>query len=339
MTSTGARENPLIVLIGTAGFDRNSFFFHKVDYAKKVRDNIINDPHYFSVIYSADDIADWTDPEVWKACNPNLDISVSSEYLERQGKRAKEQPSEQNLFRMMHLNQWVESSAAWLGTQHIQQCQGVINYDSLKGRTCYAGIDLSTVSDLSVACLCFPPLSQEERYTIITKAFCPEEGITRRSTKDRVPYKVWRDEGHLIATTGNVVDYDFIIAEILKLAEVYQIDTIAIDRWNSSHVSTKLTENGFEVLGFGQGFASMASACRFAERQMISGNIVYDSPLLKWCLSNAVVEQDAAGNCKLSKKKSTERIDAAVALVMALELAGNQSKRESIYESREMIVL
>ena len=149
--------------------------------------------------------------------------------------------------------------------------------------------------------------------------FVPADGAEKRARKDRVPYPAWIKQGHIEATQGNVIDYEVIRARINELAERYQIREIAIDRWNATQLSTQLSGDGFEIVGFGQGFASMAGPCQDLERRVLGQTINHgNNPVLRWMASNVTTEQDAAGNLKPSKKRSTERIDGIVATLMSL---------------------
>ena len=156
--------------------------------------------------------------------------------------------------------------------------------------------------------------------------FVPADNAEKRARRDRVPYPSWIKGGFITATPGAVIDYEVIRARINALAEKYQIKEVAIDRWNATQLSTQLTGDGFEVIGFGQGFASMAGPCQDLERRVLGKAINHgNNPVLRWMASNVTTEQDAAGNMKPSKKKSTERIDGIVATLMSLgRVAANQ---------------
>ncbi len=162
----------------------------------------------------------------------------------------------------------------------------------------------------------------------------PSEGIHKRAKRDRVPYGVWTKQGLIAATAGNVIDYDTIRARINELAERFNIKEIAIDRWNATHLATQLTGDGFEVIGFGQGFASMSAPCKELEKRVLGREIAHGgNPVLRWMASNVSVTMDAAGNMKADKAKSTERIDGIVAGLMALgRVIANDDDRAGAYD-------
>ncbi|HOI95030.1 MAG TPA: terminase large subunit [Syntrophobacter fumaroxidans] len=336
VTSTGARLNPLVVSMTTAGYDRQSFAYQKYDYAKKVRDGIVEDPAFFPVIYEADPEADWKNPATWASCNPNLGESISREYLERESKRAQDVPAYEQVFKRLHLNIWTESETRWLPMDAWNECAGAVDLDQLKGRTAYAGLDLSTTTDLSCICYVFPPDDEGGKFIVFLRVWCPEEGIERRSRRDRAPYDLWVKQGYLVATPGAVVDYDFIRAQILKDADFFDLREIAFDPWNATQIATQLQEqDGLTVVSFRQGMKSMAPACKEVEAKVLGEELLHGGdPVLDWAMSNAVMKFDAAGNYMMDKGKSTERIDPAVALAMALDRACRHQNTESVYATR-----
>jgi phage terminase large subunit-like protein len=313
------RRQPLIVYITTADFARPSICNEKHDYACKVRDGVIPDPSFLPVIYEATPADDWTVPATWKKVNPNLGVSVSLEYLERECQRARETPAYENTFKRLHLNMKTEQDVRWLGIDKWDACAGAIKVAELGGRPCYAGLDLASTTDLAALVLLFPSDGEPIDYDVLPFFWIPTEGARRREHRDRVPYETWARDGLITATEGDVVDYDRIRARINELGQAYHVKEIAIDRWNSTQLATQLAGDGFEIFGFGQGFASMSAPTKELETLILGGRIRHGGhPVLRWNASNVSVETDAAGNVKPSKKKSTEKIDGIVALIMAL---------------------
>lgn len=313
-TSTGARRQPLTVVTTTAGFDRHSICYEQWDYAIKVRDGIIEDPSFLPCIFAADVDDDWKDPKTWYKAHPGLGVSVKLEYMAAECAKAQALASYENTFRRLLLNQWTESDVRWLSMDAWDACGQEL--PDLEGRDCYAALDLSTTTDISALVLAFPIGNTVH---LLPFFFVPTENSERRARKDRVPYPAWIQQGHITATPGAVIDYDVIRARINQLAEKYVIKEVAVDRWNATQISTQLAGDGFEVIGFGQGFASMAGPCQDLERRVLGKTINHgNNPVLRWMASNVTTEIDAAGNMKPSKKKSTERIDGVVSTLMAL---------------------
>lgn len=313
-TSQGARKQPLFVSITTAGYDRHSICWEVWDYAKKVRDGIITDPYFLPVVYELGQDEDWTDREVWKRVNPNYGVSLSGEYLEEAFSRAQAIPAYENTFRNLHLNQWVEQACRWFNMDKWDQ--GSTDTDIGYGEECWAGLDLSTTTDISALVMVFP---SGDRFRVECRFWVPSEAARDRERRDRVPYSQWMRDEAITATPGASVDYDCIRRDINELRERFNIRKIAIDRWNASQLAHQLEADQFEVNYFGQGFASMNSPAKFLEALIADGNLIHGgNPVLRWMASNVAVERDAAGNIKPSKKVSTERIDGIVALCMAL---------------------
>lgn len=314
VTSTGARRQPLSVVTTTAGFDRHSICYELWSYAEKVRDGIIQDDAFLPVIYAAAPDDDWTLPSTWAKANPGFNVSVKEDFYAGECAKAKELPSYENTFRRLYLNQWTESDVRWLGMEAWDKCGQ--NLPDLDGLPCYAGLDLSTTTDITALVLAFPagPIVY-----LLPFFWVPGESILKRAKRDRVPYDLWQKQGFIEATSGNVLDYELIRARINALSERFHIKEIAIDRWNATQLATQLAGDGFEVVGFGQGFASMSAPCKELEKRVLGQQIAHgNNPVLRWMASNVSVTTDAAGNLKADKAKSTERIDGIVASLMAL---------------------
>lgn len=334
-TSTGARRQPLIIYITTADFDRESICNERYDYACKVRDGVIADAAFLPVIYEAIPGEDWTDPAVWARANPNLGISVSEEYLLRECARARETPTYENTFKRLHLNMRTQQDVRWLSLERWDACGGApIDEEELAGRECYAGLDLSSTTDVSALVLAFPDEDEGEGVgegvTLVPRFWVPVENARRRERRDRVPYETWARQGLIEMTSGNVVDYGVIRRRIGELGARFRINEIAIDPWNATQVALELQEDGFEVVTFGQGYRDMTAPTKEFEKLVLCGRLRHgDHPVLRWMASTISVETDAAGNLKPSKKKSTDRIDGIVAAIMALGSAMLAPRRET----------
>lgn len=330
-TSTGARRQPLTVVTTTAGYDRHSICYEQWDYAVKVRDGIIKDDAFLPVIYAADPDDDWKDPATWYKAHPGLGVSVQEEYFAAECRKAQELPSYENTFRRLLLNQWTESDVRWLSMDVWDTNNDEL--PDLDGATCYAALDLSSTTDITALVLAFPVGT---RVFLMPFFWVPQEGVAKRTKRDRVPYDVWIKQGYIEATPGNVIDYDVIRLRISELAELYNIKEIAIDRWNATQLSTQLTGDGFTVFPFGQGFASMSAPTKELEKRLLGRTIAHGgNPVLRWMASNVAAEMDAAGNIKPSKAKSTERIDGVVASIMALGRVIGNDETSGLYEATE----
>jgi phage terminase large subunit-like protein len=249
-TSTAARRQPLIIHITTADFDRESICNEKYDYACKVRDGVIDDPAFLPVIYEAQPDEDWTDPKVWRRVNPNLGVSVSMEYLERECRKAQDTPSYENTFKRLHLNLRTQQDVRWLSLEAWDACDGSpIDESALAGRECWAGLDLSTTTDLSALVLVF--LDEDDgTVTLLPRFWMPADNAEKRERRDRVPYLTWARQGFVEMTPGNVIDYERIKSRIDEMQKRFNIHEIAIDRWNATQITTQLQGEGHSRIGY-----------------------------------------------------------------------------------------
>ena len=218
LTSTGARTEPLCIAITTAGFDKQSICYELYDYASKVRDGVIDDPTFYSVIYEATDGDDIQDEEVWKKCNPNYGISLRKEYMERESQRAVDVPSYQNTFKRLMLNLWTDSQTVWITNDDWMKCKQEYDFKKLEGMECWGGLDLASTRDISAFVLIF---KDEDKYIVLPHLFIPSENAKQRSERDKVDYMTWVNQNHVIATEGDVADYNFIKAKINELSKIY----------------------------------------------------------------------------------------------------------------------
>lgn len=330
-TSTGSREQPLVVAITTAGYDKNTICGEQHDYAEQVLKGVIEDPAYYAFIAAADTDDDWKIEETWKKANPGYGITVTPGYLKREAKRAEHVPAYQNTFRRLHLDQWTKQSERWLDLAFWDKCSKKVNIKALKGKSCYCGLDLASSIDIAA----FAKVFSDEKgfFDILMRFWVPEENIRERSLRDKVPYDVWVRDGYIKATPGNVIDYSAIETDIKRDNEFYDIREIAFDRWGAVQMTQNLEAEGFTVVPFGQGFKSMSPPTKELLKLVMSRKVRHGgNPVLRWMADNMVVSTDPAENVKPDKKKSTERIDGMVALIMGLDRAIRQNEDETKVE-------
>ena len=212
----------------------------------------------------------------------------------------------------------------------------------LEGRVCYGGLDLSSTTDITAFVLVFPPLNEDDMYIVLPYFWIPEENIGQRVNRDHVPYDIWERQGSLQTTEGNVIHYGYIERFIEQLGERYNIREIAFDRWGAVQMVQNLEGMGFTVVPFGQGFKDMSPPTKELMKLVLEGRIAHGGhPVLRWNMDNIFIRTDPAGNIKPDKEKSTEKIDGAVALIMALDRAircGNVNSA-SVYDERGLLFL
>ena len=340
--SGDARMQPLYFLITTAGTDTNSICYETHQKALDILEGRKIDPTFYPVIYGAKDNEDWTDPKVWKRVNPSLGETIGIDKVKAACESAKQNPGEENSFRQLRLNQWVKQAVRWMPMDKWDKCSFEVNEEDLEGRVCYGGLDLSSTTDLTSFCLVFPPTNEEEPYYVLPYFWIPEETLELRVRRDHVPYDVWERQGYIQTTEGNVVHYGYIEKFIERLGERFNIRDIAFDRWGASQMSQDLENMGFTVVPMGQGFASMSPPTKELMKLTLEKRIAHGGhPVLRWNMDNIFIRTDPAGNIKADKAKSTEKIDGAIAMIMALDRAircGNQVT-ESVYDNRGILFI
>ncbi len=279
---------------------------------------VVEDDAFFTIIFTIDDGDEWQNEGVWAKPNPNLNVSVDIGYLREQARQAKEMPTALTNFLTKHLNVWVTGESLWCNIERWKQCGQDYTLDALKeAKAVYAGLDLSSVSDLTS--LGLVALFDDGSWKTFGKHYLPEDTVRDRLRKNPVPLEAWARDGWLTLTPGNVCDYNWIKADIERLLEMLPLKEIAFDRWNSSQLVNDLMEMGAPMIAFGQGYASMNAPMKELERRYLSEEIEHpNDPVLTWAMSNVVAHQDPAGNVKPAKDKSSEKIDPAVALMMAI---------------------
>lgn len=335
-----AREQPLTFIITTAGFDRHSICWEQHQKAESILRGTIVDPTFYPVIYSAADDDDWTDPEVWKRVNPSYGITIQPSGFRTEFENAKRNPTEENKFRRLNLNQWVRQETRWMPIDIWDQCNFEIDMEALRGRECYGGLDLSTTQDMTAFVLCFPPEDPEDengKYTLLPFFWIPEAGFYRRIQHDHVPYDVWEKQGLLEVTDGEVINYKFVQKRIEELAQLYEIHEVMFDRWGAHLLRQDLEDAGVEMANFGQGYQSMSPASKEMMRLVLQKRIAHGgNAILRWNMDNIVVKEDEAGNIKPDKKKATERIDGAIAAIMALDRATKHTDERNYYATHDI---
>jgi phage terminase large subunit-like protein len=324
-TSQGARAQPLMMAISTAGYDRHSILWELYAHAQKVQQDPALDPTFLPILYEAAPDADWTDEAVWKKANPALGDFRSLEEMRIAAARAKEIPAQENTFRRLYLNQWTQQAARWIAMPAWEACRVPIDRDALKGRRCYVGLDLSSTKDLTAIVAVFPD-EDGPGFDVLAQFFVPQENLRERVRRDRVPYDEWARRGQLVATPGNVVDYDAVRTTLQGWGTEFDVQTIAFDPWNATDLVQRLQDqDGFACVAMRQGFASLSAPTKSLEKAILSRALRHDGhPVLQWNVANVAVETDPAGNLKISKKVSTERIDGVAALVMAIDRMDHQ---------------
>lgn len=339
--SGDARRQPLFLTLTTAGQSRHGICYEQHKIARGILDGTRVDPTFYPVIYGLEDDEDWTDEANWYRANPSLGRTIDIETVREWYQSCLGSAVAEANFKWLRLNMWLDASTHWLDMTNWDACTETVDPEELRGRDCYGGLDLSKTQDLTAFVLCFPPRNEDEKYIFLLWCWIPEECMHERVNRDKVPYDQWHREGHITVTEGNIVDYRKIRADIEKIAEFYNIREIAYDRYNATETILELMDDGLTMVPFGQGYRDMSPPTKDIETKIIAHKIIHNgNPVLRWNFSNVVVKTDEAGNIKPDKNKSVEKIDGAVAAIMAYGRASvSRDDSESVYDTRGMIVI
>lgn len=349
-TATAAQEEPLSIIISTQAPTDADLLSILIDDAQRGED-----PRTVLRLNTADPDIDPFSEEAIRQANPAFDLFMNKAEVLSMAEDARRMPSRQPEYENLVLNRRVEMRAPFVSRAVWKSC-GAEVIKTFAGLPVFGGLDLSETSDLTALVLMAPV---ESVWHVKPTFWLPGQGLATKARNDRVPYDVWQREGHLIATPGPTVDYDYVAEFLRGLFDDLDIRKIAFDRWNWKHFRPCLLRAGFEekrlpppnggeddgnwwFMPFGQGFQSMSPALRDLETFLLNGKIAHgNQPVLTMCAANATVQTDPAGNRKLSKMKSHGRIDGMVGLAMAASVAGTYrpGPGPSVYRERGALVL
>lgn len=366
---TKNRRQALIFEITNSGFDRNSVCWHHHQYsvdvlsAKSQEDNGFNDSWFAYVctldpckqhadeghLQPAEGCSKCDDPltkeQCWIKANPNLGISVSEKYLRELVLEANGMPSSANLVRRLNFCQWTESFSSWISKDKWDECQVELDLDAMKGRSCHGGIDLSGKKDLTATAWVFESDDVTDKdepiYDAFVEFWTPGDTLHQREKVDKVPYSIWKQQGHIHAPAGSSINYKFVAKRLGEITQDYDVQNAGFDRARIEDLQRELDDIDVEIKlePHGQGFISMGAAVDTLEELILNGRIrIHRNPCLTMCSAAAVLVEDPAGNRKFTKQKSTGRIDGVVALAMAANQAVNHpGEGPSVYEERGLM--
>ncbi|MGN2640715.1 terminase large subunit [Nocardia takedensis] len=323
-TGVGSRTQPLVVFITTADDSKSETpYDRKRKLIEQLARGALRNPTIFGVIFAAEDTDDPMAEETWRKANPGYGIPPTRAYLRDAATRAQQSPADLALFLRLHLGIRTKQKARYLDLTAWDRNASIVDVDALAGRECFGGLDLSSTSDLTALAWAFPDPARGG-YDLVWRLWTPEANVPRLNARTANAAAGWVKAGLLQVTPGEVVDYDFIEAQISADLEAFAVIELAYDRWNSSQLVNNMLAAGAPMLAMGQGFASMSAPTKEFQRLMLSGTV--ERPLLRhggnaairWQIDNFGVAMDAAGNVKPDKAHSADKIDGPVAAIMAV---------------------
>jgi phage terminase large subunit-like protein len=338
-----ARAQQVVFIITTAGiYDVNTIWWRLRSKAIQVRDGIISDPRFLPVLYIADPENDQDGDEgLWRRVNPSLGQIFTIEKIRQDYEEARQNPIDLENFKRFRLNIPIKVVSRWMPMREWDKCGGIIDTINLKGRRCYGGIDLSNKQDLSAFVLIFPPLAGLDKWTVLARFYCPDDSIIERSKSDRVPYRIWAEQGYITPTPGNVIDYAYIERDIIQASQEYQIIEVGFDPWGATNLATRLfNDHDIRMVEIRQGSKSMSEPAKDILTKTLQHQINHgNNPVLRWNADNLVMFKDANENIRPDKAKATDRIDGFVALINAWARAIFSEEESCVYEERGVLTL
>lgn len=325
-TSMGKRAEPLMLVIGTQSASPINIMSELVDYAERVNTGELEDPSFHGVLYAVPEDADPYVPANWKLANPAIGHFVSEEQIADEAERAKRMPTFEPAFLNLHCNMRVDAEPKAINPAEWDACGGDFDLDALKGKRCYAGLDLADVRDLAALVLYFP-----DSGAVLPFFWCPKAGIENKEEVDRVPYRTWAKQGHIEPTPGKAIDKRYIAARLAEIASMYDLRAVAYDRWGIEALTVILDGEGVQLPlePWGQGYQSMGPAVDAFETLLLEQELRHAMhPVLRWNASNLLFDTDPAGARKPSKARSIDKIDGLTGLLMACGIAakGEEAK-------------
>lgn len=314
----GFREDPLTLLCTTAGFNLNGYLFTQRQVWIDILNNNKQEDSTFPLLYELDKDDDWKDPAVWKKANPNLDITVTSDYIQQQVTKAINSPSLETGVKTKNLNIFCSSKDIWLPYEQISECSKDIPDDFYINKICTIGVDLAAVSDLTaVTLMYFDP--ETNKYYFKTRYYIPQTCLEDNVNAEY--YKQWKREGYITVTPGNVTDYDYILTDMCKWRDKgVMISSVHYDQYNATSWAISCTEEGFNLQPFAQSLWHFNLCTKEFERLLKCGRIVLDNnPVTRWCFNNVTLKFDHNDNVKPIKSGNNDgKIDGTISILESL---------------------
>lgn len=335
-TATGARAQPLVWAITTAGSNRAGICYEQQAYVRKILDNVHQDDTYFGVIFTIDDGDDPFDPKTWAKANPNYGISVSPEDLARKASKAQQMAAAQNNFLTKHLNVWVNADTAWMNMQAWDKCADpTLDERDFEGQDCVISCDLATKIDIAAKMKVFwKDIDGKRHYYAFGKYYLPEDAAEDGRNSQ---YSGWAVENRLVLTDGNVTDFSIIEDEIRQDARRYNVIASAFDPWQASALIQRLQYDGMPVTEYRQTVQNLSEPMKELEALVLQGRFHFDGdPVLTWMISNVVAHLDAKENIYPRKERPENKIDGAVALICALGMLIKQEDDSAAFNDMLM---
>lgn len=341
-TGMGSREQPMLVVITTAGTNTASPCYHKRQQALKVLDGQIEDESLFVLVYSIDRDDDWTDFEVWKKANPNFGVSVFEDYLRKQHQTAIQDARKQNILKCKHLNVWSNAAEAFFNMVDFEKsADSMLSLNDFYGETAYIGLDLAAKKDL---CALMILIKKDHDYYLFSRYYLPE---METKGEDKAHYAGWVHQGYITAIPGNRIDYEYIREDLKQLAKDLDLSgenngggEICNDPWNAQQLVSELEIMGLPVTEIPQTVNFLSEPMKELDAVISAGRFHHDgNPVTYWCFANTMARRDKKDNVFPFKEGDENKIDGSVATITAMSRAMIDRDNSSVYQSRGVVTL
>jgi phage terminase large subunit-like protein len=332
-SSQGMRTQPLAIIITTAGFLLNGYpcYEHRQNCIDILKGNKTDDSQ-FSAIYELDDGDNWEDESNWEKCAPSLGQTVSYEYLREQVLQAKNNPAIETGVKTKNFNMFCQTKNVWIPDTYLKDAFAKINIEDFKDEDCYIGVDLSAVSDLTCTSVMFPPNEERtlypDKYVFKNLIYVPDSALDESINADL--YKLWKRQGYIICTNGNVVDYDYILKDQLEVYDKTYVLAVGYDSWNATQWAINATSEGLPLYPYSQAIGNFNRPTKTFEMLLRQGSVVMDyNPCVRWSFNNVELKWDYNSNCKPSKngEDKSKKIDPIIAMLQALGTYLNKTSK------------
>lgn len=321
-TGMGAREQPIMLVITTAGSNIGGPCYQMFRDAQRMLEGSIDTPHLWAMLYTTDDEDDWTSEQALIKANPNYNISIDADFLRARQREAMQSTQKQATFRTKHLNQWVGAKTTWLNIIKWRQCQPRLSLKRLEGRACYAGLDLASKVDIAALLLVFPPTDDDDRWHVHGWYYSPENRVLEMADGNSALYRQFHSNGLLTLTDGDVIDFEAIKEDLRGIASRFDLQQVGFDPWQATQFASEMMDEGLQMIEVRQTVQNMSTPMKEVEALVLQGILAHgDCPVLSWMASNVVAKLDVKENIYPNKERAENKIDGIVALIIAMSRA------------------
>jgi len=330
-TGMGAREQPVMLVITTAGSSIGGPCHQLVRDSERMLEGVIDRPDLWSALFTIDQDDDWTSEEALRKANPNFGISISEDFLLARQRDAMQSATKQATFRTKHLNEWVGAKNAWLNMLRWKEAPPRKSLAELEGRPCFIGLDLASKIDVAGTLLLFPPHGDDPHWQVHGRYYLPEARVIEELDSNTARYREFDALGLLTLTDGEVIDFEVIKEDLREFAGRFDLEAVGYDPWQATQLAQEMELEGLPMVEIRQTVQNLSEPMKELESLILQRKLAHgDCPVLTWMASNVVAKMDVKDNIYPNKERPENKIDGIVALIIALAraIAGEQAKPE-----------